>query len=178
MNLVLPARNQTIRRMASARNPYYVGFDEQLPRDVEYALERLIMKELELIESMDRIKAEIHQSMGSNRVLQLFSMVDVLSRHNISRRSLSEFFENMGKHILEEDLESVMRRLDKDRDGLISYLEFLDAFLPFQRAKIPRSDYAWRGREEREREKRRLDRSLEMRVRMLRFTIYNLENNK
>lgn len=124
---VLPER-PGLRAMASGRVSYT---EEPLTYEVEYALARLIGRFLEANKSTEaakqRLALQTHVS-----VAQFYNLLDPLQVGYISYEAVRTYFESRGHDNSREDAEAVIRRLDNDGDGRVSYEEFVEGIRPLQ----------------------------------------------
>ena len=60
----------------------------------------------------------------------LFSIIDKVDSGFIDFNNLNEFFESMGVYPYEEEIISILKRLDKDDDGRITLEEFKNGLIP------------------------------------------------
>ena len=119
--LVLPAANQGLRSLASSRRG---GYSRGVPADVERALARLIEQEHKLQRTRNEQIGDLHRCPGFIRVKSF----DKISRqqNNITMTNLVSFLESNGFFPRKDDIEAILRRLDHDANGMLSYEEFCE----------------------------------------------------
>ena len=124
---VLPDR-PALRAMASGRVNYT---DEPLSYEVEYALGRLFSRFVEANKATEAAKQRLALQCKST-VAELYQLIDPLQLGYISYEALRSYFSTRGHDNSEEDAEAVIRRLDCDGDGKVSYVEFVEGLRPLQ----------------------------------------------
>jgi Ca2+-binding EF-hand superfamily protein len=94
--------------------------------EMTYALLRLLEKEL-LVQRVIEEQKAVFQVFPKQILSELFD--SLTGSKGIGIDELLDFMQNFDISSSKEDAERVIRRLDRDGDGLISYTEFIDAFL-------------------------------------------------
>jgi len=125
MNAVLPRTEASLRGRATARSSYYVGPRDRLPRDVEYHLSRVLEKELEGLRKIESARLSLSDRYDWN-LLDAFRNVDDYRVGYVSPDSLHAFLRKNGELPTDDEIDAVYRYLDRDGDGRLSYLEFVD----------------------------------------------------
>eukprot|EP00743_Colponemidia_sp_Colp-15_P002650 GILK01002872.1.p1 GENE.GILK01002872.1~~GILK01002872.1.p1 ORF type:complete len:586 (-),score=91.06 GILK01002872.1:92-1849(-) len=137
LSAILPNDNPTLRAIVTSRSRYTGR--EDWPYDVDYALSRVLDKELEVYRTLEVKKQTLVRRADFN-LLDAFRAVDEMNLGYITPDALRVFFNRNGYNPYEEDVLCLMRRLDKDADGRLSYLEFVDAVLPIEPYSRPIAD--------------------------------------
>ena len=130
--LTLPSTSNILRDLAMQRSA-----TPRLPVDVEFLLARLLDKELTLQRRLELSKKDLHLRYDFS-ILTAFSTLDYPSSSYISRDKLYDFLRRNNKKLFNEDIDSILRRMDVDGDERLSYSEFSD-FLRPQEAVISSS---------------------------------------
>lgn len=68
---------------------------------------------------------EAHGHIGEDRIAEAFDRIDADDSGYISRQNLKDF---LGDQCTKEQVDEIMKSADIDKDGKISYNEFLAAF--------------------------------------------------
>ena len=128
--LVLPAsverRSSPIRKATALYSPKF------LPKNIKWELGLLIEKELDGLRRINELKNEVLRSYDWNPS-RAFQSIDIDDHGYIDRGSLAFFFRKNEIYTDREEVSSLLRRLDKDYDGRISYSEFLDMLDPYEK---------------------------------------------
>mmetsp|Transcript_25634 Transcript_25634/g.44858 ORF Transcript_25634/g.44858 Transcript_25634/m.44858 type:complete len:677 (-) Transcript_25634:2399-4429(-) len=114
------------RELVKARAQYD---DEGINGEVLYALVRVFERELQYLRDIESRKEHLICRPDFN-LLDAFRRVDQLDDSWLSRDSVRRFLLMHEFSATSEDLDAFMRRIDKDHDEQISYLEFVDCVLP------------------------------------------------
>jgi Ca2+-binding EF-hand superfamily protein len=126
---MLPLDNPELRTIATQRKVYDVAYDEYLVYDVEYALARLISREIVSYIELDDLKIELANQYDFS-FLDAFASIDVYETKFIDFTSLRNFFRAQGKLAKDDDIVCILRRIDRDDDGRITYEDFVEAVRP------------------------------------------------
>ncbi len=126
---VLPLDAPGLRSKVSQREPYKVGPQDLLPRDVEAALASLIRREEEMHLNVEAIKEDLVSRYDFN-ILEAFKTVDIHHSLFTDFDNLSAYLAKEGAGARYDDVLAFIRRLDKDLDGRVSYTEFMEGMLP------------------------------------------------
>lgn len=129
--LVLPSTNPTLRSIASGR---CLAHRRRLSSTVEFSIAKVLESELNFQRDLEIIKAKIANQTGFS-TLRAFNTLDRRSKGFISEDDLVEFCRDYGILLLEQDLDDILRRLDTEEDGVLTYNEFLDFLLPLNESK-------------------------------------------
>jgi len=129
LNMLLPKTSPSLRQLATGRESYYVSRHETLPYEVEWALTRVIDKEINYNRKIELLKEDLHLRYDFN-LLDAFRLVDEDRCGLIDLDAIYLFFKR--NHIIssESDILALLRRADQDGDGKLTYSEFVDAISP------------------------------------------------
>lgn len=129
LNLVLPKTSPALRQLATQRESYYVSRYETLPYEVEWALTRVVDKEINYNRKIELLKEDLSLRYDFN-TLDAFRLVDEDRCGLIDLDAIYLFFKR--NHIIasESDILALLRRADTDGDGKLTYSEFVDAISP------------------------------------------------
>ena len=115
--------------------------EDEASFEMSFALLRLLEKELEMQRLLDNQRS-ILASYPREDINNLFEQIS--SSKGITSEDLLEYMKNIDVTMNDDDIERIMRRVDKDSDGIISYMEFTDiTLLPTQETQLKsdREDY-------------------------------------
>lgn len=129
LNMVLPKTSPALRQLATQRESYYVSRYETLPYEVEWALTRVIDKEINYNRKIELLKEDLSLRYDFN-LLDAFRLIDEDRCGLIDLDAIYLFFKR--NHIIasESDILALLRRTDQDGDGKLTYSEFVDAISP------------------------------------------------
>jgi len=139
LNAVLPKTDSSLRQRATLREAYPLAEDERLPYDVEYGLVRIFEEELKSLQRTESLKRLLNLSYDytSGRA---FNSLDYDAKNYLIAEDLADFSDDLGRGLDDKQIDAILRRLDVDLDGRISYSEFLDCFsYPKTDVSSPRS---------------------------------------
>jgi Ca2+-binding EF-hand superfamily protein len=129
LELALPKNNGKLRAQVCQREIYKVGTKEKLAFDVEYTLCRLFEKEGTTLKELEKVKERLTTRFDFNGA-EAFKCIDKANHKYISGSEICTFLHRAGYAPSIEGIEFLLNRLDKNRDGLLSYSEFAWAFTP------------------------------------------------
>ena len=136
---VLPMDNPTMRTLTTQRPNYEVRDDEYLVYDVEYALSKVIDREIALYMGVDHKKFALANRFDYSHT-DAFRLIDKLDTGRIDYDNLKGFFRGLSVFPYDEELIAVLRRLDKDDDGILKLEEFVEGLDPIdQELKLEQS---------------------------------------
>ena len=121
LQLVLPSTNPGFRELALSRRGICTS-------EVEYLLSKLIQHEVLYHRSLENTRQDLVTKPDFN-LLEAFRLIDTKNASSIDRASLLSFLARH-KVLVEQDIDSIFRRIDNDGDHIISYLEFVDCVMP------------------------------------------------
>ena len=122
--LVLSQTNEMLRDSVTLRTP--------LPRvslEVEYLLLHLLELEIILHEEIEKVRCDITIQTDFS-LLDSFRMLDYSKSSNLDKSDLRALLSRHGFYLSEAELLGVFRRLDHDSDGVLNYIEYVDAVMP------------------------------------------------
>ena len=90
-------------------------------------MSNLLLKEMEFHHRVEVHRRELKKCAGYN-VVDLFQYITFESV--ISPIDLQKFLLGEGFKIESEDIDNILRRIDKDRDGVMTYTEFTNGIIP------------------------------------------------
>lgn len=137
--LVLPSARPTLRELALSRPSY-----PRVSVDVEYLFTRLLEKEILYQRTIEDFKRSLSARYDFN-LLDAFKLIDRPSTAFITVDKLYSFLRRNGISVFEEDMDAILRRLDTDADGRLSYSEFIEAVLPSEPTYRPSEIPAYRS---------------------------------
>jgi len=120
---VLPMDNPTLRAIATQRPNYTVGPNEFLPYDVEYALTKVIDREISFYLNLEYQKTALKNRFDYTPTAA-FAAIDQFNSGRIDYDNLKSFFRGQAIFPNDDEIIAILRRLDKDDDGLIHFDEF------------------------------------------------------
>jgi hypothetical protein len=111
--------------MATGRRGYYIGLRERLPYGAERGLVSLIESENCYQNQVSFLRSNLTARYDFD-VYSCYRLIDKFGS-GIDSFALREFLKLNGHYSLGEDLDAIIRRLDIDGDGRISWAEFSQA---------------------------------------------------
>lgn len=129
LNAVLPVTSPALRQLATQRESYFVGRNETLPYDVEWSLSRVFDKEINAYRKIELLKDDLVNRYDYDG-LNAFKTVDIDRLGYLDHETIYQFFQRNKIIASDDDVLALLRRLDKDQDGRISYAEFVDGVTP------------------------------------------------
>jgi Ca2+-binding EF-hand superfamily protein len=104
----------------------------KLPLDLEYALLRLIQRELELHRKTEGLKEQLiqkHKICLQEAYFYIFN--SQTSKNGFSMKHLKEFMiDNCGFDLIDEEVKAIFKRLDGDQDGIVTCEDYTSWVLP------------------------------------------------
>ena len=112
------------------KNEIFSSYRTEINDEVKMALKNILEKEMELIKELNDIAKEIKNS----KIFSTYEafMVIVGGDKYITKNNLGKFMNDNYMEINEDDLKSIMFRIDSDNDDKISYEEFKEIFYPLK----------------------------------------------
>jgi len=110
---------------AYGRPEPYIGARDKLHPDVEYELAKLLKLEVEglkdLLEERKKVKGKQDYSRYDS-----FRAIDKYKVNSLLREDIRMFLDRNGMYATALDVENLMKRVDMDQDGRVTYTEFCD----------------------------------------------------
>ena len=112
------------------KNEIFSSYRTEINDEVKMDLKNILEKEMELIKELNDISKEIKNS----KIFSTYEafMVIVGGDKYITKNNLGKFMNDNYMEINEDDLKSIMLRIDSDNDDKISYEEFKEIFYPLK----------------------------------------------
>jgi Ca2+-binding EF-hand superfamily protein len=129
LNLVLPNTSPALRKICTQRSSYYVSKYEPLPYEAEWALARVINKEIDFFRKIELLKEDL-VSRYDFTTLDAFKIIDADRLGYINHDSIYYFLKRNGMFVTDDDVLAILREIDIDGTGRITYADFVDAILP------------------------------------------------
>jgi hypothetical protein len=121
--MLLPCEDNCLRSVTLDRCAKRVGRFDSLPCDIETALLHVIEHELSLQRQLENLKLSLeHQCDYTTHAA--FHSIDKYSTGQITNANLSAFFRSHGSYPLDSELVQIIRRIDTNGDGRVSFGEF------------------------------------------------------
>ena len=98
--------------------------------DAEFLLTKLLENEVRYHRTLEALKRELIERADFN-LMEAFRSLDKRNYSHIDCNALYVFLKRNGYFICEMDTQHIMNRIDRDLDGILNYIEFVDAVLPF-----------------------------------------------
>ena len=121
--MVVTQTDSILARRAIDRYEEYVGLRDKLSVEVETKVTRLLQLDNEGIKELNKEKALLKNRYDFSR-LDAFRAIDKYGMNSILRDDLRVFLQKNGIYATYLDVDNIMRRIDLDRDGRITYSEF------------------------------------------------------
>jgi len=129
LEVVLPRTNSVLRTICTQRDSYYVADDEVLLYEVEHGLAKIFDKEVALSRKVELLKEDL----VSRHDFSLRGTYEALVEAGDGRVDYEAFYSFLQKNsipVIEKDILALLRRVDVDRDGRVTFSEFCDAITP------------------------------------------------
>ena len=123
--LVLPATNTGLRLRAYERQETFVGYRDKLHYRIEDQLARLFKAEIDKLKDLDLEKEIVLRRYDFSRY-EAFRIIDKYRMNSLLREDLRNFLNVNGVYATALDADNLMRRIDLDNDGRVTYSEFCD----------------------------------------------------
>jgi Ca2+-binding EF-hand superfamily protein len=123
--LILPATNNALKLRTYDRQETFVGYREKLHYRIEDSLARLFKSEIDKLKELDLDKEIVLRRYDFSRY-DAFKVIDKYRINSLLREDLRSFLNINGVYATALDADNLMRRMDLDNDGRITYSEFCD----------------------------------------------------
>ena len=138
----MPIQDSSLRRLKLLRNNNQSVYTK-LPDELNKNLCKILNEEINLLRRLKPLRQELTNCSG-HKIYQLFSLVIEKDTKFITENSLRTFLKRNEHYMLDADVNQVIKRMDKDKDGKVSYPDFLNSLLIHQKGENP--DYCQEGR--------------------------------
>lgn len=132
---MLPAKDDYLKSKALDRVVNQLAPGDRLPQAVESCLVDILQAEFDLFEDIEQKQKEL-VALPDFNPYQLFQKIDIENTHFVDAKGVRQFLKKFDDTITKEDAGYAIRRLDKNDDELLNFIEFLDCIMPFEPAKI------------------------------------------
>uniref|UniRef100_A0A7S1P2V4 EF-hand domain-containing protein n=1 Tax=Vitrella brassicaformis TaxID=1169539 RepID=A0A7S1P2V4_9ALVE len=157
LDAILPS-DVVLRSLATGRSRYALPM--RLAPDAERTLGALLHRELCVYRDLE-VRRRVLFSRYDFNLLDAFRFLDRFQQGYLTPEGLDRVYREYALDSLPLDIKSLFRRLDRDQDDRLSYVEFVDAVLPTTRTtecplscfKAPPLTYSRVDRERRHEEK-------------------------
>jgi len=123
------------------RNSNNIVLSKYEPRDACFqystrqSLKELIRTHLKVEAAAERLRQRTNAKPIFN-VYDAFKSVDINEDGIVTGKEISNLLSSKGFYVNPKEVDQLMEKFDKDRDGRISYSEFADEFMPKSPAKL------------------------------------------
>ena len=124
-HIVLPCDDNRLRDTTLDRLGFSCPKYEKLPLDIEHALVDIISKELVLNQNLEIIKNKLRQRYDYS-TQSVFKAVDSRNQNYLGMYSISEFLGKTGFRPTERECVAILRRLDVEGNGKITFTDFAE----------------------------------------------------
>ena len=129
LNLVLPNTSPALRKLCTSRNSYYISRNDKLPYETEWALARVIHKEIDFFRKSELLKEELVSRYDFDN-LNAFRTIDVDRIGFLTHDTIYFFLKRLNIIASDDDILAILRRIVIEGDAKIVYSDFLNAILP------------------------------------------------
>jgi hypothetical protein len=133
-HFVLSATNETLPLLVSKR--LHV---QEVKAGVKFSFLALVREEVRLHREIEELKVQLFQDYEFS-LWKAFEFLNRDCKGFISEDDVGRFLQSKGKFISQNDFDALMRRIDLEDDLVLSYNEFLEAFIPLQ---VPKTKSAF-----------------------------------
>ena len=120
---VLPVNDRALKAVVTGR---VYDKSKSVDFEVEHLLSRLIDRELATIKKVQSLSTQLNS--GQFNIYDAFHEIN--AQGIVNAIDIRRFLRRVTLAFSEEDISALMRRIDKNRDGKVSYMEFSAAVLP------------------------------------------------
>jgi Ca2+-binding EF-hand superfamily protein len=129
LEVILPRNNSVLRELCTQRESYYVAEDEILPYEVELGLAKILDKEVNLSRKIELLKEDLVARFDFS-LRGAYEAIADAGEGRADFDGIYNFLQKNGISIIEKDIVALLRRIDADKDGRLTFGEFSDAILP------------------------------------------------
>jgi Ca2+-binding EF-hand superfamily protein len=123
--MVLPHTSALLRQKALERPAISRRY---MPYEVEYATSRVLERELVYVRTVEIARKNMNRKPDFS-LMDGFKVLDLYCLGYVTDEIMQKFLARNGITAYAEDIQAIMRRLDKDQDGKVNYPEYVDAVL-------------------------------------------------
>lgn len=123
--LVVPQNYHSLKMRCFGRREDYIGIRDKLHYDVEYHLSKLLKAEIDGLKDLHLERSLVKNRYDFSRV-DAFRALDSYRINSLMREDLRSFMNKNGVYANAMDAENLIRRMDLDKDGRITYSEFCE----------------------------------------------------
>lgn len=138
ISAILTATNYHLRQLVTQRKPSPIDGNNPLPLHVEDLIAKIFEKEMDTSNKIEFLKEDLSDDRDFDNI-RMFRAADVNNCGYLEQKGLEAFFKKNGWFATEGDLAALFHRIDKDRDGKVSFAEFVDTVTPIASTKVHRS---------------------------------------
>jgi hypothetical protein len=131
-----------LRNRTRDRYEEYVGTRDRLSNEIESKIARIIKYEIEGLNDINRQKEQLKARYDFSR-LDAFKAIDHYRMNSILRDDLKIFLNRNGIYATALDVDNLMRRMDQDKDGRLTYSEFCDYLEKSSQSQINKQDQSY-----------------------------------
>ncbi|CAG9320181.1 unnamed protein product [Blepharisma stoltei] len=124
LDIILP-RNNDSRAYLLEKIEKSIIFNSE----VDFKLKKILEHEIGIVKMIERYKRQLEKFDGFN-VIRAYGEIKK-SHNDLADLAIVEFFQSIGIEISLKDVENIISRIDKDKDGKIGYSEFVGMFSNF-----------------------------------------------
>ncbi|CAI2360990.1 unnamed protein product [Moneuplotes crassus] len=141
LNFIKPNPGETKQKISTVSK-----HGHELDSDVEIALLRLFQRELELHRKLEGLKTKlIEEEKVCLQESFFYFLPECNTRNFFTIRNLQEFMTNQCQfELIDEEIQSIFRRLDRDRNGQVSCEDFANVILPLHFDKQEQINWMYR----------------------------------
>ena len=129
LEMVLPTCAPDLRSLACQRPNYRIAKDEFLDYDVEYALLRVLEREFSMHSQLEKLRQSLCTRFDFS-CQTCFRAIDKRHERYLNYDNLTMFLTKNGMKTEPSDILALIRRIDKKGNGVLTYMEFMEAVMP------------------------------------------------
>ena len=132
MNIILPHTSIPLRQLSTFKKSYQGPNQRKVKKinfEIEWALARVIDQEMHFIRKIELLKQDLCKR-GDLVLPVIFSTIDTANNGYLDIDSLYMFQKRSKIPVSENDIVVLLRSMDQDNDGKLSYAEFARVILP------------------------------------------------
>jgi len=125
----LPKSSAALRRAVVEREAYYTKKNFQVPFDVRFGVANIFDKIVKSFRKIEYLRHELVVIYGVNQ-LAAYDLVTEGKPDSFDYISLTNFFDKNGAICSEKEVVALLKYADKNKDGKLSYIEFVEMISP------------------------------------------------